>query len=419
MRSEFVRLSSRLFSWTVAGQLIGLLSAPVVARLYLPEFYGVATLVITVASTLAIVAALRFEQAIVIADTDDDARQLERVSLYSVLTVGLVSLAVGAFVFIWPTEGIREFFGERRFLILAVPVLTVLAAMANISRKKLSREKNFSQVGVGMFVNSVTVPVSRIVTALLTSASSLLLVVGSLLGWLLELFTLRSKVGSSRVTHSPPGGLASVAKRYRDFPLFSLPEGFVSNISIQLPVFALGAIYSPAVVGMYALAVRLIRLPTMAVSTSVSQVLVRTLKDHSMEGKSLVRPVVLSTLGLFAIAGAVGVGIFFFATPVLTIFLGENWGMTGPIAKTLVPWIVGGVAIIPTNMVLIVERRQGLWLAIQSGLLLIRLAIFIYAALAGLEVIETLWLFSLSSAGYYLATFLGVLWRLRSGVKNA
>jgi len=411
MRKEFLGHASRLFSWKLAGQVIGLLSAPIIARLYEPESYGIAAMVLTAGGTIAIMSSFRYEQAIVVADSEQDASALESLCRNIIVTIGFTTLVVCAVLYIYPPDSVGHFFKTARYLLFGIPAIAVLNGFAVVRRFARNREKAYSEIGMAAFSNSVIVPVSRILSALIVQGSAMLLVISGMLGWVVEVLQLRPRDPHRRVSRRRlnKNSLRVVARKYRDFPTYSLPEGLVSNISIQLPIYTLGFIYSPAVTGLYALAIRIVRMPVLALSTAVSQVLLRQFEEHRRAGGTLSAPVVKSSIGLFLISVTMGIPIMIFAEPVFRVLLGESWAMTGLYAATLVPWIISGVSIVPANLTFIVLRRQGLWLLAQSGLFLLRVVIMASAAVFNIEVLTTLWIFSLTSAGYNFLIFIGTM----------
>lgn len=411
MRKEFFGHASRLFSWTLAGQVIGLLSVPIVARLYEPESYGIAAMVLTAGGTIAIMSSFRYEQAIVVADSEQDASALESLCRNIIVIIGFTTLVVCAVLYVYPPDSVDHFFKTTRYLLFGIPAIAVLNGYAVVRRLALNREKAYSQIGMAVFSNSIVVPMSRILSGLIVQGNAMLLVISGVLGWVTQVLRLRSRDPHRRVNRrrSPKNSLRMVAKKYCDFPTYSLPEGLVSNISIQLPIYTLGFIYSPAVTGLYALAARIVRLPVFALSTAVSQVLLRQFEEHRRAGGRLSMPVAKSSIGLFLVSLLIGVPIMIFAEPVFRILLGESWASAGSYAATLVPWIISAVSIIPSNLSFIILRRQGLWLFAQSGLFLLRVVIMVGAAVFNMEVLTTLWIFSLTSAGYYFLTFIGAM----------
>ena len=80
-----------------AGQLSLLLATPILTRLYSPETFGLAASFISIVGLLSVVAGLRFEQAIPIPDSDEEARSLAQLSIALVAVTALV-ISVGVTV---------------------------------------------------------------------------------------------------------------------------------------------------------------------------------------------------------------------------------------------------------------------------------------------------------------------------------
>ena len=63
------------------AQLLPLLLGPFITRLFTPEAFGLYTQFATVAAALAVAASLRYEQALPLARTEDEARALLALAL--------------------------------------------------------------------------------------------------------------------------------------------------------------------------------------------------------------------------------------------------------------------------------------------------------------------------------------------------
>ena len=85
----------RLASGTGIAQAIGILAAPIVARLYAPDAYGIAATFVSIVAIVGVVACLRYELSIVLPDNDRDAVNLFAISLLAAALVATV-IAAGA-----------------------------------------------------------------------------------------------------------------------------------------------------------------------------------------------------------------------------------------------------------------------------------------------------------------------------------
>jgi len=86
----------RLVSGTGLAQVIALLAAPILTRLYGPEAFGVAALFASITGILGVLACMRYELAIVLPDDDHEAANLLAVSfVISLIMAGLTIPIIG------------------------------------------------------------------------------------------------------------------------------------------------------------------------------------------------------------------------------------------------------------------------------------------------------------------------------------
>ena len=71
----------RLVSGTSLAQVISLLAAPILTRIYAPEAFGIAALFASITGILSVLACMRYELAIVLPDNDREAANLLAVCL--------------------------------------------------------------------------------------------------------------------------------------------------------------------------------------------------------------------------------------------------------------------------------------------------------------------------------------------------
>ena len=91
-QSEFIRNTLKLLTGTVLSSAIGLITLPIVTRLYTAEDFGNYQLFYSTVVVLGGVACLKYELAIVLPKKDDDVNHLAFISLG---TLGLFSMVIG------------------------------------------------------------------------------------------------------------------------------------------------------------------------------------------------------------------------------------------------------------------------------------------------------------------------------------
>ena len=76
LQTGFAANVSKLIFGSIFAQGIGVLIAPIVARLFAPEAFGVAALFASITSIIGVLACLRYELSIVLPKTDEEAANL-------------------------------------------------------------------------------------------------------------------------------------------------------------------------------------------------------------------------------------------------------------------------------------------------------------------------------------------------------
>ena len=80
--SSFATNVLKLVTGSVFAQGLGVLVVPIVTRLFAPEAFGVVALFASITGILGVVACLRYQLAIMLPKTDEDAANLLGVSLF-------------------------------------------------------------------------------------------------------------------------------------------------------------------------------------------------------------------------------------------------------------------------------------------------------------------------------------------------
>src|SRR5690606_8155649 len=81
------------------------------------------------------------------------------------------------------------------------------------------------------------------------------------------------------------GAMRTLARRYRQFPLFSAPAVFFNMLSARAPVFLLAGFFGDATVGLFGLAFGTLAMPVGVVTGAVGQVyMVRAAEARRLGG---------------------------------------------------------------------------------------------------------------------------------------
>ncbi|WP_420600841.1 oligosaccharide flippase family protein [Flagellimonas sp.] len=131
--------------------------------------------------------------------------------------------------------------------------------------------------------------------------------------------------------------LRNLLNKYREFPLHSMPSNFINVISLQILVIFLGLFYSKSEVGFFGLANMVILAPISFVGQAVSSIYFQKItEDVNKDNFRLAYNTFLKTFFLLLSIAIPGfVVLWFFSESLIPFIFGENWVLTGKIAKEL------------------------------------------------------------------------------------
>jgi len=324
---------------TTFAQILLILSAPVLTRLYGPEDFGIWALYSSITSIISVIACMRYEYSIMLPESDEDAINLLGVSF---LAIGVVTVLTLAIIWFFKELIINILNSSQigNYLWLVPPFVLAngifLALNSWNSRTKLFRRLSFSRIS-----SSVSTTAVQIIVGVFEKKTPCGLITGSLTGQSAATFILagqiwrddRNLIRKSLNWKKMYEGL----KRYRKFPLVDSFSALMNSISWQLPAFLLAAFFSPAIVGFYSLGFRLLQMPMSFIGSSISQVFFQRASRASSRGtlSALVENVfkMLVIIGMFPILVLTIVG-----SDVFTVVFGRAWAEAGVYTQILGFW---------------------------------------------------------------------------------
>ena len=365
-KDGFARRVFTLMSGTALAQATSLLVAPVLTRLFHPEDFGVFAMYVTLLSVSAPLIAVRYELAIVPAETDDDAFAL-------VLLSCAISLMLGILVLIGLEQrAILQAVGLAPIAGYSIPIAlgVVLNGIYQTLLQFKTREQKFRTIARSQLIQSTGAAVAQASTGALVASGGIALIGGQVFGTILSCLDvgrgLRDglRVWGARHKGHRLATVKAVAHRYRKHPIFLPWGGFVNALGQKLPVLMLSAFYGPVFLGFYALADRLLRTPVSLVGQSSSQVFFQKMTERHV--KARLPQLILVWTGVMTLFSAIPFTLFyFFSRPLFALILGKQWAPAGDLAAFLIPIYWGGLIVTPISTMLIVANRQAMLLGIQ------------------------------------------------------
>ena len=379
----FARNVAILVTGTATAQAITLLLAPVLSRIYTPADFGLLVLFTSIVGILAEVASGAYELAVVLPREDEEAANVLAVAAGLVLLTAALTVIAVLLAGPW----IAEKAGNRAitpFLIWA-PLSLLALGLGRTFAFWSTRRKQFQRISVSEVSRSIGAAATQTTTGFLHVGPAGLIggrVAGDLLSWLtLSARTWREDRTLIRSAISWPA-MKRAARQYADFPKFSLPQGLMNSISQSVPVFLLTRLFDSGVVGYYAMAHRLLYLPSRFLGQSVRQVFLQRAAEAEARGEGLYHLLRKTTIGLIGIGILPALVVIAGGAPLFRITLGAEWNEAGRYAAWMTLWLFFAFINPPAMAVTQVVRRQQWLLWYDASLLLARCGALAFGARA-------------------------------------
>ena len=369
---SFLRDSGTLLSGSLIAQGIAFLAYLVLGRLFTPDDFGLYNIFYSYIEVLIILSTCKYELAIVIADSDDQAAALTRLTLrlnalFSSLLL-LIALLLALF-HVTPSSLPPQ-------LYLLIPPMVFFCGTTRVYTFLFNRYKHYRQIATSEVVTSLGGTLLKILFGLLNSAMQLFHTLGLPLGTILgkvagniyyrlkieklklkiehtPVFDHPSKEGTGAVTNSQfsilnsqfKGGsqfsiLNSQFSTYKNFPLYTMPKELVSSFSANLPFLWLSVHFDNALIGLFGLALTFTMRPVGILANAFEKVFYASYSEKVRQHQPLWRDTLRFTLALNAVVVPIVVVAFFFAEPLFTFLFGAKWVGTGYYVRCIIPWLV-------------------------------------------------------------------------------
>jgi len=367
-QGEFFRGALTIAGATGAAQLIGILSSPIITRLYSPSDYGAFAVAGAVLTLLISVACIRYELAIPLPRSDDEAANVFALCLIVTAAISLGTVPILWLAGPWILDAIGASALSPVVLLLPLGVLAggFLAAFTGW----MIRTKSYSEIAANRLTQSGTVVVAQVGLGLVGAGAPGLLV-GTVAGGFAgssRLFRAAWRKSHASFRTVSRHGIWTAATRFRRFPIFSAPSVALNIVGLEIPLIWMVAHYGADTGGQFALAQRVVALPVSVLAAAVGQVFFAEAARLNPERPAELRPLfirttrtlVLTAIGPFAL-GAIA-SLFLFG-----IIFGQAWSDAGLYVAILAPMYFLQFVTWPTGGTLDVLERQDLHLLREIG----------------------------------------------------
>ncbi|MGL4829843.1 MAG: lipopolysaccharide biosynthesis protein [Vibrio sp.] len=369
IKNNFFKSVGTVALGTLLAQVLGAAMMPVLTRLYGPSEFSQFSQFISFVYILSSIVCLRFEVAIPISNTDQDAKDLMVLSI-------IVNLIFSILVYFLLKE-LASYLNIKN--IEYISLCSFLIGVMNAFHFYLIRLKYYKSTSKCKVLQIVTQSVSQIVFFYLIPTMGLIfgqvmLTLSGIIfyGLVFLSFNERLRIGTD--------SLKKVFFRYGDYPKYSTLESLANVSSIYLPIVIISNYSDSNDAGYILLAMKLLQMPLGLIGNSIAQVYISEAKTKCNE-KRLYLYSKMVIWKLVILGGPVICLIGITAPFGFKYIFGSEWATSGHYALYMTPWFIMQFITSPISMALYAIGKQKISMILQLFGMAVRCSLVIVAIL--------------------------------------
>lgn len=336
--SEFSKNVLTLATGTTLAQAIPVAISPILTRIYTPEDFGVLSIFMAASAILGSIISGKYEIAIMLPKHTDKAFKI-----FQLCCIIVFSLSIILFVLIifFKTE-IALFLKSpevENWLILT-PISVFSIGVYNALKIFNTRVKNFKEIAISNVYKSAGGGFTQLGLGAL-SYGVFGLIGGQIISYLGGGGILvKSILNYFPIKHFIDFRTAkNLLFRYCKFPLYTLPGTLLNVTNLNILSFLISGIFSTQILGFYALANRMLGLPSVVIGQNIGQVYFQKMTETKNKGGDTKKIFSNSFKKLLLLSVPIFTFAYLTIEPLFVFVFGSNWYSSGQYAKILIPLI--------------------------------------------------------------------------------
>lgn len=361
-RNQFLKNVSTLALGTIISQGLVVVTSPLLTRIFSVEAFGILSVFTSITVFFAVVSTGRYELAIGLPKSDNDALKIIKLILYLGLAISLFYLIVIVIL-----KSVLHFHDKAGFLEHTTSYLAPLYVFFIAVYSALSywnqRKKQYKMISISNALQVIGAALFSILFGLLGYTEGMIwaLIIGIIISsfYILIKERLISKIWSEKEKLLP------IASEYKAFPKYMILSDLSLTASQQFIPLLFSILYSTTIVGLYAMANKMIRLPSIVITSSVANVFRNDAIDE-IRTKGNCRDLYISTLKkLVVLSVPIYTFIFILAPKIFLILFGQEWEVAGYYARILATMLLFEFVAQPLNSLFFVIEKQKFLMRLQ------------------------------------------------------
>ncbi len=316
---------------TISGQIISIVTLPLITRIYGAEIMGIWTTIVAVALIVQSVSELGLTSSLMV---EEDEEKLTKI--YGVIsTISLVISILTIVVFFPYFYCIKKFslFNSLVYSIFGI-IYAFTVKQVNTCYTWLNREKKYNILMKNPVINYSVMGIFSLILGLV-GFRDYGYFCGVVLGQFITLLHMKRQLPKSFL-HFDRKDYFWVVNKYVDFIKYQLPNNFMFQFREQLPNLLIGILFGDNILGYYSVSLRILNLPVNFIGQAIGKVFYQSVSAMKRSGQDIGSFVYRNINRAIYIAIVPILGLYTIGDIFAVIFFGNEYVIAGTILRIVV-----------------------------------------------------------------------------------
>jgi len=327
--SEQLKNVTKISTGTVIGQVVAIVTLPIITRIYGAEIIGIWATINAIANIVQNICDLGISNALMICE-EDSIQVLHSIVVKISLLLNIIS---GIMIFVY-----YLMIGQDLHYAMMVCLLTAIYAFTlreiNTCYMILNRNKQYNILMKNSIIRFSSAAAISIVLGLF-GWKTIGYYFGTILGQILTLLHMRRFIPKF-VKFSGFNKYKEYIIKYKNFVRFQMPASITVSLRTELPNIMIGALFGNTILGYFSITQKLLTIPVTFLGQSLGKIFYQSISAMRIEGKEIGYFVNHNIKRGMIVAFVPMVLLAAFGDVAITIFFGMEYAAGGVICRIIV-----------------------------------------------------------------------------------
>jgi len=320
---------AKISTGTLIGQLISVITLPIITRIYGPTVIGVWTLLYSIATLIKSFSDLGMTNSLMTED-EEFIESTYKVTTTIVAIISLISAFVVTFCYANFVNAIKI---NLVFLFVLTSSIIFITQQIQVCYTWLNRKGEYDILMKNPLIKNGSYGIIAILLGIF-GIKTYGYFIGYIIGLTITLFHMKRNLPRYFFT-SDIQLMKNTLIRNKRFILFQMPTSFLANFKNQLPVLLIQRLWGSKLLGYYSITVKLLQIPSTLLAKAIGRVFFQTTAMLQREGKPLGAYVYKNIIKGMKVATLPMIFLMAFGDVIAIIFLGNGWEIAGDFVRIL------------------------------------------------------------------------------------